>query len=302
MQPQQLQQGAGLGFEASVPPYSGRRRGGKRRGGHKRHSKRRSRSSSRSSASRWCFALLLHSCKCTSCSLMPNAQAEIDCSNTPGRCTEKLISASSDASSRLSVGVESQCTRIAEQLDEVMIVSYLLDLTPGSASCCLTNKMLVLLAMSSCLLTSPGPTRSRSRSQSPAYRCHVPKFPVSAIEGGVSFLLKSFKALYIPSDFCHLVASWSQSLRGGHAVNLTHHVAMRISQVRIHSCSSQCSDMWLCCECCAFQGMCVRNIGRRQPQRWHPSLTTTKEACPSSKCIGKGVCLCKQALSGSHTR
>ena len=80
------------------------------------------------------------------------------------------------------------------------------------------------------------PMGCRSPSRSPdghIHSCHVPKFPTFEAVRGLPALSKRYRSMYVPSDFCQLRTLWPQSLGDGQTLDLTHHVALRISQVSL---------------------------------------------------------------------
>ena len=60
-----------------------------------------------------------------------------------------------------------------------------------------------------------------------------PKFPPWEHERGVAALSKRYRNLYIPADFCHVSATWIDSLPEWDPLPLTHHVSMKIGKVTI---------------------------------------------------------------------
>ena len=74
------------------------------------------------------------------------------------------------------------------------------------------------------------------RSRSPGsdvrgrYRVEPPKFPPADPTRGVATLSKRYRNLYIPADFCHVSASWVETLPDWDALPLTHHVSMKITK------------------------------------------------------------------------
>ena len=79
----------------------------------------------------------------------------------------------------------------------------------------------------------------RCRSRSPGaefrgrYRVEPPKFPPWEHERGVAALSKRYRNLYIPADFCHVSATWVDSLPEWDPLPLTHHVSMKIAKVMV---------------------------------------------------------------------
>lgn len=57
-----------------------------------------------------------------------------------------------------------------------------------------------------------------------------PKFPPADLMRGVATLSKRYRNLYIPADFCHVSASWVETLPDWDALPLTHHVSMKIAK------------------------------------------------------------------------
>ena len=76
-----------------------------------------------------------------------------------------------------------------------------------------------------CRSRSPG-SDARGR-----YRVEPPKFPPADPTRGVATLSKRYRNLYIPADFCHVSASWVETLPDWDALPLTHHVSMKIAKV-----------------------------------------------------------------------